>query len=68
MFGTPSLEIDENGHPWRVCESVDKTVGLIGGTDVIGVVLVDACDKTNLKYYDLEEIKSNEEIQWIDQI
>ena len=68
MYGTPSLEIDENGHPWWVCERVDKTVGLIGGTDVIGVVLVDACDKNNIKYYDIEEVKTNEEIQWIDQI
>ena len=68
MFGTPSLEIDENGHPWWVCEHVDKTVGLIGGTDVVGVVLVDACDKNNIKYYDLEQIKTDESIQWIDQI
>lgn len=68
MFGTPSLEIDENGHPWWVCERVDKTVGLIGGTDVVGVVLVDACDKNNITYYDLDEIKNNEDIQWIDQI
>lgn len=68
MFGTPSLEIDENGKPWWVCERVDKTVGLIGGTDVIGVVLVDACDKNNIKYYDLEQIRTNPEIQWIDQI
>ena len=49
MFGTPSLEIDESGKPWWVCEVVDKTVGLIGGTDVIGVVLVDAADKNNIK-------------------
>ena len=48
MFGTPSLEIDESGKPWWVCEVVDKTVGLIGGTDVIGVVLVDAADKNNI--------------------
>ena len=68
MFGTPSLEIDEAGHPWWVCERVDKTVGLIGGTDVVGVVLVDACDKDNVTYYSLDEIKNNEEIQWIDQI
>ena len=68
MFGTPSLEIDENGHPWWVCERVDKTIGLIGGTDVVGVVLVDACDKNNIVYYDIDEIKGNEEIQWIDQI
>ncbi len=68
MFGTPSLEIDENGKPWWVCEVVDKTVGLIGGTDVIGVVLVDAADKNNIKEYSLEEIRTNKDIQWIDQI
>ncbi len=68
MFGTPSLEIDETGHPYWVCERIDKTVGLIGGTDVIGVVLVDACDKNNITYYDLDEIKNSEELQWIDQI
>lgn len=68
MFGTPSLEIDEDGHPWWVCERLDKTIGLIGGTDVIGVVLVDACDKNNIHYYDLEAIRTDETIQWIDQI
>lgn len=68
MFGTPSLEIDENGHPWWVCERIDKTVGLIGGSDVIGVVLVDACDKNNIEYYDIETVKNSEAIQWIDQI
>ncbi len=68
MFGTPSLEIDESGKPWWVCEVVDKTVGLIGGTDVIGVVLVDASDKNNIKEFSLEEIRTNKDIQWIDQI
>ena len=68
MFGTPSLEIDEAGHPWWVCERIDKTVGLIGGADVIGVVLVDACDKENIQYYDIETVKNDEAIQWIDQI
>ena len=68
MFGVPSLEIDENGKPWWVCEVVDKTVGLIGGTDVIGVVLVDASDKNNITYYDIEEVRTNPDIQWIDQI
>lgn len=68
MFGTPSLEIDESGHPYWVCERIDKTIGLVGGTDVIGVVLVDACDKNNTKYYTLDEIRTNESIQWIDQI
>ncbi len=68
MFGTPSLEINEDGHPYWVCERIDKTIGLVGGSDVIGVVLVDACDKNNIEYYSLEQIKVNDEIQWIDQI
>ncbi len=68
MFGTPSLEINEEGHPYWVCERIDKTVGLVGGKDVIGVVLVDACDKNNITYYSLEEINNNPDIQWIDQI
>ena len=42
MFGTPSLEINDEGHPFWVCERVDNTIGLLGGKDVIGVVLVDA--------------------------
>ncbi|MBR0535847.1 MAG: CvpA family protein [Clostridia bacterium] len=68
MFGTPSLEINEAGHPYWVCERIDMTIGLVGGADVIGVVLVDACDKNNIEYYSLEEVKTNKDIQWIDQI
>ncbi len=68
MFGTPSLEINEDGHPYWVCERIDKTIGLVGGSDVIGVVLVDACDKNNTQYYSLEQIRANKDIQWIDQI
>ena len=68
MFGTPSLEIDDNGKPWWVCETYDKTVGLIGGTDVQGVVLVDASDKNNIAYYEIDDLISNESFKWIDQI
>lgn len=68
MFGTPSLEINEDGHPYWVCERIDKTIGLVGGTDVIGVVLVDACDANNIVEYTLDEVKTNPDIQWIDQI
>ncbi len=68
MFGTPSLEIDDKGHPYWVCERVDNTIGLLGGRDVVGVVLVDACDKNNTVYYSIDEIRNNEDVQWIDQI
>ena len=68
MFGTPSLEIDETGHPYWVCERIDHTVGLLGGKNVIGVVLVDACDKNNIEYYNIDQIKTDKSVQWIDQI
>ncbi|NLF34946.1 MAG: CvpA family protein [Clostridiales bacterium] len=42
MFSTPIFEIDEDGHPWWVCPKLEKTIGLFGGTDINGAVLMDA--------------------------
>lgn len=42
MFATPEFEIDEQGHPWWIAPRVVKRIGLFGGTDIQGAVLVDA--------------------------
>ena len=42
MFSTPEFEIDENGHPWWIAPRLVKTIGLFGGRDIRGAVLVDA--------------------------
>lgn len=42
MFSTPEFEIDESGHPWWIAPRVVKTIGLFGGVDIHGAVLVDA--------------------------
>lgn len=42
MFSTPEFEIDEQGHPWWIAPRVVKTIGLFGGVDINGAVLVDA--------------------------
>ena len=42
LFSTPEFEIDESGHPWWIAPRVIKTIGLFGGTDIQGAVLVDA--------------------------
>ena len=42
IFATPEFEIDESGHPWWVAPRVVKRVGLFGGADIQGAVLVDA--------------------------
>ena len=42
MFDEPVLELDENGVPWWVCSRIIKRIGLFGGVDIYGAVLVNA--------------------------
>ena len=42
MFSTPEFEIDEEGHPWWIAPRLVKTIGLFGGRDIQGAVLMDA--------------------------
>ncbi len=60
LFGTPSFEIDESGQPWWICPRIVKTIGLFGGTDVHGAVLVNAVTGES-QYY--EEVP-----QWVDRV
>ena len=67
IFGETSFEIDETGHPYWVVEHIEKTIGLVGGDDVAGIILVDAVTGES-SYYTTEEFGSdNAEISWIDQ-
>ncbi len=58
MFSTPEFEIDENGHPWWIAPRLVKTIGLFGGRDIQGAVLVDAVTG-DCQYY--EEVPA-----WVD--
>ena len=51
MFEEPVFEIDENGTPYWVCARIVKTIGLFGGTDIHGAVLVNAITGES-EYYD----------------
>lgn len=62
MFSDPTFEIDENGHPYWVCPKVEKTIGLFGGTDINGAVLVDAITGESV-YCAAEEIPT-----WVDRV
>ncbi|MDR2908286.1 MAG: CvpA family protein [Oscillospiraceae bacterium] len=42
IFDTATLEIDDSGTPFWVCPRIVKTIGLFGGTDIRGAVLVNA--------------------------
>ena len=69
LFAEPTFEIDDEGTPYWICAVLDKTIGLFGGPDVIGAVLVKSNDMNGAcQYYSLEELKSKPEIQWLDRI
>ncbi len=77
MFDTPTFEVDDSGRPYWVVPVIDKTIGLFGGTDITGAILVDAATgktelistslegKTKLK---TEKFVTDEEFQWLDRV
>jgi len=62
MFDNVNFEIDETGTPYWVCPKLEKTIGLFGGTDINGAVLVNAVTG-ECRYYTSAEIPS-----WVDRV
>lgn len=62
MFSAPTFEIDETGHPYWVCPKVKMTIGLFGGKDIDGAVLVDAISGES-QYYAYEDVPT-----WVDRV
>lgn len=62
MFSSAHLEIDEDGQPWWVCPRETRTVGLFGGADIVGAVLLNACTGESA-YYDTSDIPT-----WVDRV
>ena len=60
MFSRPIFESDENKTPYWVCPRIIKKIGVFGGTDIKGAVLVNAITGES-KYY--EEVP-----QWVDRV
>ncbi|MEY8387442.1 CvpA family protein [Oscillospiraceae bacterium 38-13] len=60
MFDTPVFEIDEEGTPYWICSRIVRSIGLFGGVDVKGAVLVNAITGES-EYY--EQVPG-----WVDQV
>lgn len=76
IIGNISFEADDNGTPYWICEIIEKKVGLIGGDDVKGIVIVDAVTGEQ-QYFSIEDVvagKATDEsgntvsLSWIDQV
>lgn len=62
MFDEPVFEIDEAGHPYWVCPKLEMTIGLFGGRDINGAVLVDAVTG-ECAYYKKDDVPN-----WVDRV
>ncbi len=60
MFANPVMEVNEEGTPYWICPRLVKTIGLFGGVDVKGAVLVNAING-ECEYY--EEVPP-----WVDNL
>ncbi len=60
MFAAPVFEIDENGDPWWICPKLEKTIGLFGGDDIHGAVLMNAVTGESTYYEDVPT--------WVDRV
>ncbi len=62
MIRSSNFEVDEDGVPYWVCAVEDKTIGLFGGTDVKGAIVVNAVTGEHT-YYNISDVP-----RWIDKV
>lgn len=57
LLDSPVFEIDEEGRPFWVVSILEHKIGLFGGTDVRGILMVDAITG-DIERYDIDDIPS----------
>ncbi|MDD3570923.1 MAG: CvpA family protein [Lachnospiraceae bacterium] len=62
MFRSKNFEVDDNGTPFWICPVATKKIGLFGGTDIKGAVLLNAITGEH-QYYDVSEVPT-----WVDKV
>lgn len=60
MFENLSFEINDEGHPYWVMSYYNYSFGILGGKDIIGIILVDAVSG------EMTDYKISDVPQWID--
>ncbi|MBQ2879915.1 MAG: CvpA family protein [Anaerotignum sp.] len=62
MIRTCNFEINDQGVPYWVCSVEDKTIGLFGGTDIKGAIIINAATGEH-EYYDVADVPT-----WVDKV
>lgn len=62
MFDTLAFEIDEKGNPYWIAPVYNYKIGLFGGKDITGAIMVNAIDGSS-QYYDIKDVPT-----WVDRV
>lgn len=62
MFEEATFEINDEGQPYWIAPTYTYKIGLFGGKDITGAVLVNAIDGSS-QYYDIEDVPT-----WVDRV
>jgi hypothetical protein len=62
MFQSTTFEIDDNGNPYWSISYYDYTIGILGGRDVVGIILVNAITG------EMQDYKVSEVPKWVDTV
>ncbi len=62
MFENPSFEINDEGDPYWIAPVYNYKIGLFGGKDITGAILVNAIDGSS-QYYDIQDVPT-----WVDRV
>ncbi len=62
MFQSTTFEIDDEGNPFWAVSYYDFTIGILGGKDVVGIILVNAVTG------EMTDYKVNEVPKWVDTV
>lgn len=62
MFDTLAFEINDDGIPYWIAPVYEYKIGLFGGKDIVGAVLVNAINGDH-DYYDIEKVP-----EWVDRV
>lgn len=62
MFEEPSFEINDDGDPYWIAPVYNYKIGIFGGKDITGAVMVNAISG-ECQYYDIKDVP-----QWVDRV
>ncbi|MGI6270508.1 MAG: CvpA family protein [Candidatus Howiella sp.] len=62
MFDEVSFEIDDTGRPYWIISTYTYTIGVLGGRDIDGIIMVDAVSGET-RFYPVAEVPT-----WVDQV